>query len=93
MTKDEAVSELLSRRELLAEYPFSDSAERRGRKRGSAWPPHLVIGKKIYYRRQSVERWLADQEQGTGQVVTFSAQTDGPPKSAESAIGQRPAAI
>jgi hypothetical protein len=56
-------SDLLSRREFLKEYGFSDSAERRGRTEGNAWPPHVVIGqKKIYYRRRSVERWLAQQE-------------------------------
>jgi hypothetical protein len=57
-------SDLLSRRQLMKEYGFSDSAERRGRAGGS-WPPHLTIGHKIYYMRRSVERWLAEQERAT----------------------------
>jgi hypothetical protein len=64
---DDISSDLLSRKRLLTEYGFSDSAERKGRKEGEAWPPHIVIGhKKIYYRRQSVEQWLAEQERANG---------------------------
>jgi hypothetical protein len=60
---DNVTSDLLSRSQFLKEYGLSDSAERRGRREGEAWPPHLVIGrKKIYYRRHSVEQWLAEQE-------------------------------
>ena len=92
MTKDEAVSELLSRRELLAEYPFSDSAERRGQ-RGSAWPPHLVIGKKIYYRRQSVERWLADQSREPDRLSLSARKPMDHRNRPNRPIGQRPAAI
>jgi hypothetical protein len=68
MMKD-ANSELLSRRQFLKEYGFSDSAERRGRREGCAWPPHLLIGhKKIYYLRRSVEQWLAEQERKNGEA-------------------------
>ncbi len=63
---DDVTSDLLSRSEFLKEYGFSDSAERRGRAEGNAWPPHMVIGhKKIYYRRHSVEQWLAEQERAS----------------------------
>ena len=63
---DYVSSDLLSRKEFLEEYGFSDSAERRGRREGEAWPPHMVIGhKKIYYRRRSVEQWLAKQERAS----------------------------
>ncbi|MGO8853690.1 hypothetical protein [Mycobacterium sp.] len=65
---DYVSSDLLSRKEFLEEYGFSDSAERRGRRQGEAWPPHMVIGqKKIYYRRRSVEQWLAEQERAAGE--------------------------
>ena len=62
--EDDDTNDLIPRRELLKVYPFSDSAERRGRTPGP-WPPHVTIGKKIYYRRQSVERWLAQQERAS----------------------------
>jgi hypothetical protein len=26
------------------------------------WPPHLCIGKKVYYRRSAVDHWLRRQE-------------------------------
>ena len=91
MTKEE-VSEMLSRREFLAEYRFSDSAERRGRRTGLAWPPHLVVGKKIYYRRQSVERWLADQEHGNADALTANLESEfREPRASE--CGQGPAVI
>ena len=63
MTKD-TISELLSRRQLLDEYGLADSTERRGRLERQGWPPHLLINKKIYYRRRSVEKWFDEQEQG-----------------------------
>jgi len=62
---DGVTSELLPRKKLIEQYGFSDSSERRGRREGEAWPPHVVIGHKIYYRRHSVEQWLADQERAS----------------------------
>ena len=61
-----AKSSLLKRREFMGEYRFADSTERRGRAGEQPWPPHLVIGKRVFYLRESVERWLTEQEQ-TGQ--------------------------
>jgi hypothetical protein len=62
MTND--VSTLLTRRQFMHEYGFSDSAERRGRTGGESWPPHLQIGPagRVYYRRESVEDWLQEIE-------------------------------
>ena len=65
MTSDVvAKSTLLTRRQFMNEYEFSDSAERRGRSGMQSWPPHLEIGPsgRVYYRRESVEAWLAAQE-------------------------------
>ena len=44
-------SELLTREQLLKKLGISDRSERRGRNSHHAWPPHLRIGKKVYYRR------------------------------------------
>jgi hypothetical protein len=68
MTSDVvAKSTLLTRRQFMNEYGFSDSAERRGRTGGESWPPHLEIGPagRIFYRRSSVENFLAEQEAKT----------------------------
>lgn len=59
-----AKSTLLTRRQFMHEYGFSDCAERRGRTGGESWPPHLQIGPagRVYYRRESVECWLQEIE-------------------------------
>jgi len=65
MTSDVvAKSTLLTRRQFMNEYGFSDSAERRGRTGSGSWPPHLEIGLagRVYYRRESVEDWLQEIE-------------------------------
>ena len=62
--KDTA-SELMTRRQLLKELGISDSSERRGRTGGGEWPPHLLIGKKVYYRRESLADWLRHREAAT----------------------------
>ncbi len=55
--------DLISRRQLLEELEISDSSEWRKRKEGGhEWPPHLCIGRKIYYRRSAVDDWLRRQE-------------------------------
>ena len=55
--------DLLNRRQLFEELGISDSNERRKRKQGgSDWPPHLCIGNKVFYRRDSVTAWLLRQE-------------------------------
>jgi len=70
-----AKSTLLTRRQFMHEYGFSDSSERRGRTGSESWPPHLQIGPagRVYYRRESVEDWLrgienAGQSQSGGAV-------------------------
>ena len=55
-------TELLHRKQFLNEYGFSDSTERRRRKAGDRWPPHIWIGNQVYYLRSSVDDWLRQQE-------------------------------
>lgn len=52
---------LMTRNELLAEYGFADSSERRARAQGQ-FIPHVRIGRKVFYRREAVEAWLVQRE-------------------------------
>lgn len=54
--------EWINRRQFLDMLGISDSNERRQRREGRPWPPHLRIGNKVYYRRAAVEDWLRAQE-------------------------------
>jgi hypothetical protein len=55
--------DLWSRKQLFEKLGTSDSNERRKRKQGGPdWPPHLCIGKKVFYRRDAVAAWLRRQE-------------------------------
>jgi hypothetical protein len=64
----DADSELVPRTILLDEFGISDSCERRRRKEGADWPPHLLIGRKVYYRRESLSDWLRQRESATQSV-------------------------
>ena len=48
--------------------PGTDSCERRRRKEGADWPPHLLIGRKVYYRREILSDWLRQRESATQSV-------------------------
>ena len=40
------------------------------------WPPHLLIGKKIYYRQSQVEAWVRRREascQGSAEAMSAEA--------------------
>jgi hypothetical protein len=52
----------IERQDFLEEFNFQASTENRARKQGLPWPPHVVLGKRIYYSRQAVQRWFEDQE-------------------------------
>ncbi len=58
----DADSALVPRAELLKQLGISDSSEWRQRNGTADWPPHLVIGKKIYYRRSQINAWLRRRE-------------------------------
>ncbi len=68
VTMTDTVSELVTRRQFLKELGISDSSERRRRKEGADWPPHLLIGRKVYYRRESLSDWLHQRESATQSV-------------------------
>ena len=53
---------LVPRAELLKQFRISDSSERRQRNGAPDWPPHVVIGKKIYYRSSQIDAWLRRRE-------------------------------
>ncbi len=52
----------IERQDFLGEYGFQASTENRARKQGLPWPPHVVLGKRVFYSRQTVQRWFAEQE-------------------------------
>lgn len=41
---------------------LSPSAERKHRRERDDWAPHVVIGRKVFYRRAAVMDWLERQE-------------------------------
>jgi len=43
----------IERQDFLEEFDFQASTENRARKLGLPWPPHVVVGKRIYYSRQA----------------------------------------
>jgi hypothetical protein len=72
----DADSELVPRTSLLDEFGISDSCERRRRREGADWPPHLLIGRKVYYRRESLSDWLHRRESTTQSVHRSSDRPD-----------------
>ena len=52
----DADTALIPRAELLKQFRISDASERRRRSGAADWPPHLLIGKKIYYRQSQSKR-------------------------------------
>ena len=66
----DADNELVPRTNLLDEFGISDSCERRRRKEGADWPPHLLIGRKVYYRRESLCDWLRQRSRSRSPCTT-----------------------
>jgi hypothetical protein len=58
----DADTALIPRSELLKQFQISDASERRQRSSAADWPPHVLIGKKVYYRRSQIEAWLRRRE-------------------------------
>lgn len=54
--------DIIRRKKFLKILKISDRAERRRRRSGQPWVPHLRIGNRIYYRRSAVEEFLRAQE-------------------------------
>ncbi len=52
----------IERQDFLQEFGFQASTENRARKQRLPWPPWVICGARIYYSRQSVQRWFDEQE-------------------------------
>ncbi|KLO30565.1 MULTISPECIES: hypothetical protein [Mycobacteriaceae] len=61
---------IISRQVLLEWLGVSDSTERRKRKEGRSWPPHLMIAGKVCYRRSAVEDFIRAQEAICQKVIS-----------------------
>ena len=72
----DADNELVPRTNLLDEFGISDRCERRRRKEGTNWPPHVLIGRKVYYLRESISEWLRQHESATQSVHQGLDRTD-----------------
>lgn len=53
---------LMGLAEFRALTHLSLSGERNHRRRQDDWPPHVQIGRKVFYRRAGVMDWLERQE-------------------------------
>jgi hypothetical protein len=56
----------IERPEFLRQFGFQASTEKRARKLRLPWPPYVVMGRRIFYSRQAVQQWLAEQEAKAG---------------------------
>lgn len=56
----------LSRLEWLNEFDVTDRKEKRARALGLPWPPHVVLGSRVFYSRQRTREWFAEQEAKRG---------------------------
>lgn len=65
--------QLLSRAQVVQRMGISDSTERRMRKGGHSWPPHVRVGDRVLYRESAVSEWVAAQES----ITTDSASAAG----------------
>src|SRR3954465_10994015 len=57
------LSEFLARKQLAAELDLNERTLDRWEALGTG-PPRTLVGRKVLYRRASVQRWLAAQEHG-----------------------------
>jgi predicted DNA-binding transcriptional regulator AlpA len=67
---------LIPRAELVKKFQISDASEWRQRSGGEDWPPHLLIGTKVYYRVSQIDDWLRRREAAsprTGEEATFES--------------------
>ena len=67
---------LIPRAELLKRLQISDASEWRQRSGGADWPPHLLIGTKIYYRSSQIDAWVRRRESASlrcGDDATFES--------------------
>jgi hypothetical protein len=48
--------------EWLRDFGFKDRQEKRARALGLPWPPHVMLGCRVFYSRQRTQDWFAEQE-------------------------------
>lgn len=77
-----AETTLITRRQFLDKLGISDSTERRKRQSEQHWPPHLLIGRKIYYRFSTVEEYLRQSEK-----ARVSGPVDGDSEAPRDTVG------
>jgi predicted DNA-binding transcriptional regulator AlpA len=71
------LSEFLTTEELAAELGVNKRTLDRWAVLGTG-PPRTRIGRKIFYRRASVQKWLAAQEQSSVRVTLSTRQAERP---------------
>lgn len=59
----------ISRPQFLTDYGFDQGTDKRARKKGLPWPPHRVIGGRVFYSRTLVEDWFSQQQPGVDEQV------------------------
>lgn len=59
---DQTTDVLMGLAEFRALTRLSRSGERAQRRAQDDWPPHIKIGRKVFYRRAAVMDWLTRQE-------------------------------
>jgi hypothetical protein len=57
---------LLSPHELMRLHPHFGLRLQRERRRAGDFIPHIIVGRRIYYRLSSVEKFFADSEAQNG---------------------------
>ena len=57
---------LLSPHELMRLHPHFGLRLQRERRRAGDFIPHIIVGRRIYYRLSSVEKFLAESETNGG---------------------------
>ena len=71
-------AQFMTREQFCKELNLSLGTERRLRQAGQDWPPHLRIGRKIFYRRDGVRQWVARKEvaaPGIGSAASLTVLT------------------
>jgi predicted DNA-binding transcriptional regulator AlpA len=64
---------LLTRQELAVELGVSEHTLARWDKQGVG-PPRTMLGRRIAYRREAIEKWLKDREQAPAPVAKPSSK-------------------
>ena len=55
----------MTRRKFLHDYGLEDATEKRARAGGLSWPPHKILGGRVFYSRKLVTDWFAQHDQSS----------------------------